>query len=284
MTSILCFALAAPLSAKNVGDSKRSQDDKAMSDHYDHLGSDAGDSGHWDEALKFHEKAVKLNPRSAHAQANYGRDLFVAGRLKESEEHTLAALAVKPDALEPTELMAAIRSRQGRYEDSLVYARKGRAINPAHNNSIFVWQEVHLLHCMERFDEAVKAAGNPSAGERWEIAFDRSHAALESGNAQAAYDQSFAYEAEKPELAASIRAEALVALGRLREAAALAPGIGDDRAYVLGLVAARSGNRAEAVNQLTKARAAFAESAGKKTRRCGRDYVAVVDAELKKLR
>ncbi len=267
--------------ARNV---RRADDPKELSDHYNELGNTAARSNHREEALKFYGKAAQLDPSNWSARQNYGRALFHFDRLAEAEEHTAAGLKLNPNVPHPYQIMASLRSKQGRYAEALEFARKGRSLDEEFENRVFVWQETYLLKCMERFKEAAAAAGPPRHGEWWRLAYDRSHAALEDNQAQAAYEQSFAYEKDQPQAAHAVRAEALVMMGKLDEAARLAPASGDDEAYVLALVAKLRGDKAEAIRQFTRARAIFAASAAKRKHRCGRDYAAVVDAELKKLR
>jgi hypothetical protein len=115
--------------------------------------------------------------------------------------------------------------------------------------------------------------------------YERTRALIEYGRSAAALAEARRLLAGHTEAAHGFAGEALIMLGRLDEAAAEAPNSGDDEPYILGLIARDRGNKGEALSQLRKARQKFALNRDKRkgARRCGRDYVAVVDAEIAKL-
>jgi len=263
---------------------------KTLSWTYNEHGMVAAYDGKREAALKLFEKAVAADPDNATAQQNLGRALWHFNRYDEAEAHTLIGLRLDPDIPAPYQVMVWQRRRQGRFEEALDFARKGRALAAGFDDGFFVIKESHLLNCLEKYDAAFRAAGEPATTDTCHLMFERSRGALLSGRATEAFSEARRYEscpasAIPPGVSHGYAGEALAALGRLNEAVIEAPLSGENEPYILGLVARDRGNKAEAIRQFTKARASFvsARVAHNGARRCGPDWVQIVDAEISKL-
>ena len=264
---------------------------KSLSWSYNEQGTAAAYDGKREAALKLFTKAVDADPNNGIAQQNLGRALWHFNRYDEAETHTLIGLRLEPGIAAPYQVMVWQRRRQGRFEEALDFARKGRALDPGYNDGFFVNKEIHLLNCLERYDEAFRIAGEPAPLDTCFMMYERARASLHSNHAAEALAEARRFRAcpanvIPQRVSHGLAGEALVALGRLDEAALEGPLSGDEEEpFLLGLIARDRGNTTEAIRQLTKARGIFASSQSKRNgaRRCGKNWVQFTDAAIAKL-
>src|SRR6266849_10624511 len=81
-----------------------------------------------DEAIAHFQQALRVNPRLAHAENNWGITLAKQGRWEEAARHYEAALRIDRRHAEAHANLAVALGRLGRYADAQRHLEQARAI------------------------------------------------------------------------------------------------------------------------------------------------------------
>src|ERR1700689_3572524 len=104
--------------------------DKKQFDALNMLGIVHGQRRNHTEAIRFIERALKVNPRSAEAYANLGRVQFEMGEPRRAVATYTKAIALKPDfTMAHSNVAAALRSL-GRLQEALTHCDAALASHP----------------------------------------------------------------------------------------------------------------------------------------------------------
>lgn len=97
---------------------------------YRHRYKEGGSDSDREEAEKYFQKAIELDPEDINAYNNYANFLVELGHYKEAEEYYRKAIDIYPDHGKPYYNMACLKSLQGEIDVAVEYLEKALERNP----------------------------------------------------------------------------------------------------------------------------------------------------------
>ncbi len=107
-----------------------------------------------EEALKYLERALELNPNCFIAHARISAIYILIDKFEEAEKHLTKALELSPERVELLYNLSVIKFRQGRYEEALEIL--DRCIRLAPERREFYVKRTEYLKALERVDEYIE--------------------------------------------------------------------------------------------------------------------------------
>jgi protein O-mannosyl-transferase len=96
------------------------------------LGSELAKSGEWEQARKYLETAVRLDPGIAAAQANLGLVLAAAGDYPDAQRRLEESLRLDPEQAEPQNNMCGVLLRLGRPNEAAAHCTEALQLRPTY--------------------------------------------------------------------------------------------------------------------------------------------------------